>query len=286
MMTKQAKGSDAATTTGTESAVYASEASDKNDLLDRILPASIGDYVQLIKAHIVAGEEFIHSSLISKTLSVLFSFHILLLVTEIIAGINHRFASRQLLLLGAMLDFSDATNRRVANEFLQELLRIPPDHELDEHDNEVVIGDGINLGGDKDWAAAVSELAKKVHAAPGEFEEVVLRVVEELARPCRERTADYMQWLHCLAVISLLLENVQSFRWMHGKSIEPTEVLHSVLLPGVCILEKLPSLIFLFASVILSDVIHSFDWVVVVVIHSFISTFICVLGDNTMDVLL
>ncbi|OIT00996.1 PREDICTED: condensin complex subunit 3 [Nicotiana attenuata] len=200
-MEAHAKGSDAATTTGTESAVYASEASDKNDLLDRILPASIGDYVQLIKAHIVAG-------------------------------INHRFASRQLLLLGAMLDFSDATNRRVANEFLQELLHIPPYHELDEHDNEVVIGDGINLGGDKDWAAAVSELAKKVHAAPGEFEEVVLRVVEELARPCRERTADYRQWLHCFAVISLLLENVQSFRWMHGKSIEPTEVLHSVLLPG------------------------------------------------------
>ncbi|TMW94956.1 hypothetical protein EJD97_009578 [Solanum chilense] len=200
-MEAQAKGSEAATTMGTESAVYAAEASDKNDLLDRVLPASIGDYVELIKAHTVAG-------------------------------INYRFASRQLLLLGAMLDFSDITNRRVANGFLQELLHIPLDHELDEHDNEVVIGDGINLGGDKDWAAAVAELTRKVHSAPGEFEEVVLRVVEELARPCRERTADFMQWLHCLAVISLLLEHAQSFRWMHGKAIEPTEVLHSVLLPG------------------------------------------------------
>ncbi|PHT31168.1 hypothetical protein CQW23_27505 [Capsicum baccatum] len=200
-MEAQAKGSEAATTMGTESAVYAAEASDKNDLLDRVLPASIGDYVELVKAHTVAG-------------------------------INYRFASRQLLLLGAMLDFSDVTNRRVANGFLQELLHRPPDHEFDEHDNEVVIGDGINLGGDKDWAAAVAELTRKVHSAPGEFEEVVLRVVEELARPCRERTADFIQWLHCLAVISLLLEHAQSFRWMHGKAIEPTEVLHSVLLPG------------------------------------------------------
>ncbi|KAF3630803.1 hypothetical protein FXO38_26944 [Capsicum annuum] len=61
---------------------------------------------------------------------------------------------------------------------------------------------------------------------------IVLWVVEELDRPCRERTADFIQWLHCLAVISLLLEHAQSFRWMHGKAIEPTEILHSVLLPG------------------------------------------------------
>ncbi|CAN4126860.1 unnamed protein product [Withania somnifera] len=159
-MEAQAKGSEAATTMDTVSAVYAAEASDKNDLLDRVLPASIGDYVELVKAHTVAG-------------------------------INYRFASRQLLLLGVMLDFSDVTNRR--------------------HGNEVIIGDGINLGGDKDWAAAVAELTRKVHSAPGEFVEVVLQVVEELARSCRERTADFMQWLH---------------------SIEPTEVLHSVLLPG------------------------------------------------------
>lgn len=62
MITKQAKGSEAATTMGTESAVYAAEASDKNDLLDRVLPASIGDYVELIKGHTVAGEELVCSS--------------------------------------------------------------------------------------------------------------------------------------------------------------------------------------------------------------------------------
>lgn len=43
-------------TTGTESAVYASEASDKNDLLDNILPASISEYVDLVMAHIAAGK--------------------------------------------------------------------------------------------------------------------------------------------------------------------------------------------------------------------------------------
>lgn len=52
----QKKGSDAAMAMGTESAVYAEEASDNNDLIDRILPASVSDYVELVKAHIAAGE--------------------------------------------------------------------------------------------------------------------------------------------------------------------------------------------------------------------------------------
>ncbi|KAK6127457.1 hypothetical protein DH2020_038806 [Rehmannia glutinosa] len=195
------KGSDAAMTMGAESAVFAEEASDNNDLLDRILPASISEYVELVNAHIAAGP-------------------------------NYRFVSRQLLLLGAMLDFSDASNRKVASEFVQSLFHKALDHELDDNGNEVVIGDGFNLGGERDWAAAVAELAKKVHAATGEFEEVVLRVIEELARPCRERTADCKQWLHCLALIALLLENTSSFRHMQGRAIDPVEILHSLLLPG------------------------------------------------------
>ncbi|KAK9272196.1 hypothetical protein L1049_002567 [Liquidambar formosana] len=195
------KGSDAAATMGTEAAVYAAEATDNNDILERVLPATVSDYVELVEAHLVAGP-------------------------------NHRFASRQLLLLGAMLDFSDATNRKVASAFLQELLHRPLEHEVDESGNMVLIGDGINLGGDRDWADAVSGLARKVHAAAGEFEEVVVGVVEELARPCRERTADFMQWMHCLAVTGLLLENAKSFHWVQGKAIEPAELLHSLLLPG------------------------------------------------------
>ncbi|KAK3030600.1 hypothetical protein RJ639_039686 [Escallonia herrerae] len=193
-----AKGSDAATTMGTEAAVYAAEASDKNDLLERILPAAVSEYVELVKAHIVAGP-------------------------------NYRFTSRQLLLLGAMLDFSDATNRKVAGAFLNEMLHRPLEHEFDEDGNKVMIGDGIHFGGDKDWADAVSGLARKVHAVQGEFEEVVLGVVEELAQPCRERTADFMQWMHCLSVTGLILENINSFRWMQGKS---AELLQSLLLPG------------------------------------------------------
>lgn len=51
----QKKGSDAAMTMGTESTVYAEEASHNNDLLDQILPASVSDYVELVNAHIVAG---------------------------------------------------------------------------------------------------------------------------------------------------------------------------------------------------------------------------------------
>ncbi|XP_034710066.1 condensin complex subunit 3-like [Vitis riparia] len=197
----QERGSDAAATMGTEAAVYAAEASDNNDLLDRVLPAMVSDYVELVKAHLDAGS-------------------------------NYCFASRQLLLLGAMLDFSDATNRKVASGFVQELLHKPIEYEVDEDGNKVVMGDGVNLGGDREWADAVSGLARKVHAAVGEFEEVLLGVVEELAQPCRERTADFLHWMHCLSVTGLLLENAKSFRWMQGKSIEPDELLQSLLLPG------------------------------------------------------
>lgn len=41
--------------------------------------------------------------------------------------------------------------------------------------------------------------------------------------------------VHRLSVTGLLLENTKSFRWMLGKSIEPVELLPSLLLPGVCI---------------------------------------------------
>ncbi|KAL6225844.1 hypothetical protein ACLB2K_004693 [Fragaria x ananassa] len=200
-MAAQEKGSDAASTMGTEAAVYAAEATDNNDLLERILPATISDYIDLVKSHICAGS-------------------------------NYRFACRQLLLLGAMLDFSDTSNRKVASTFVLELLHKPFDHEVDEYGNMVVIGDGINLGGDRDWADAVYGLASKVHAASGEFEDVVLRVVEELAVPCRERTADFMQWMHCLAVFGLCLEKARSYHWIKGRAIEPAELLQSLLLPA------------------------------------------------------
>lgn len=197
----QVKGSEAATTTGTEAAVYASEASDKNDLLDAVLPSTVAEYVGLVKAHLSAGP----------------SYH---------------FASRQLLLLGGMLDFSDTMNRKVASSFLYELLIRPLEHEVDEDGNQIAIGDGVSLGGDREWAKAVSELAKKVHASIGEFETVIATIVEELARPCRERTADFMQWMHCLAVTGLLLENTSTLRSLKGKAIEPPELLQALLLPA------------------------------------------------------
>ncbi|WOL13772.1 condensin complex subunit 3 isoform X1 [Canna indica] len=197
----QVKGTDAATATGTEAVIYASEASDSNDLLEEILPPTISNFVDLVKAHLSAGS-------------------------------NYHFTSRQLLLLGAMLDFSDITNQKVASEFVHELLLRPLEYDVDEDGNKIVIGDGINLGGDREWARAVVELAKKVHASVGEFEAIVTEVIKDLAQPCRERTADYMQWLHCLAVTGLLLENIASLRTLQGKNIEPSELLHSLLLPG------------------------------------------------------
>ncbi|XP_010670110.2 uncharacterized protein LOC104887214 isoform X1 [Beta vulgaris subsp. vulgaris] len=197
----QEKGSDAAATTGTEAAVYAAESSDSSELLEKVLPATVSDYVELAQVHITAGA-------------------------------NYRFASRQLLLLGALLDFSDATIRRIASTFVQDLLHKPLEYEIDCSGNKIVIGDGISLGGDRDWADAVVRLVKKVHAADGEFEEVTLQVVAELARPCRERSADFIEWLHCLAVVGLVLENTKSLHWLQGKAIEPIELLNALLLPG------------------------------------------------------
>lgn len=43
-------------TSGTETAVYASEASDSNDLLEKILPESVSEYIELVKTHIAAGK--------------------------------------------------------------------------------------------------------------------------------------------------------------------------------------------------------------------------------------
>ncbi|MQM06416.1 hypothetical protein Taro_039241, partial [Colocasia esculenta] len=197
----QAKGSDAAATMGAEAAVYASEASVSNDLLENVLPETISDYVELVKAHLSAGP-------------------------------NYRFSSRQLLLLGAILDFSDATNRKAASGFVHQLLCRPIEHEIDDDGNEIIFGDGINLGGEREWSRAVSGLAKKVHASVGEFEEVIVAVIKELACPCRERSAAMMDWMHCLAVTGLLLETVDSYWCLQGKAIEPTELLHSLLLPA------------------------------------------------------
>lgn len=216
---------------GTEAAVYASEASDNNDLLDGILPVTVSDYVDLVKAHLSAGERL--SSLFLNISQAFWLNKLLNLILCDFPGPNYRFASRQLLLLGAMLDFSDTTNRKVASSFVHDLLLRPLENEVDDDGNKIIIGDGISLGGDREWAKAVSELARKVHASTGEFETVITSVVEELASPCRERTADFMQWMHCLSVTGMLLENIESLRGLHGKVIEPSEILQSLLLPGV-----------------------------------------------------
>ncbi|KAJ4754088.1 Condensin complex subunit 3 [Rhynchospora pubera] len=197
----QAKGTDAATTTGTEAALYASEASDKNDLLEGVLPGSISDYVALVKAHLSAGP-------------------------------NYHFVSRQLLLLGTLLDFSDSNNRKTASAFLRDLLLVPPESETDELGNEISVGDGLTLGGDREWARAMSELAKKVHASTGEFEVVLTGVIEDRARPCRERTASFTEWMHCLSLIGFLLENIDGLWMLRGKAIGASELLNSLLLPA------------------------------------------------------
>lgn len=211
---------------GGEAAVHAAEALNCNDLLENILPATVSNYISLVKVHIDAGRK----SFITHSKYVL---DLCVLILAVLSGTNYRFVTRQLLLVGTMLDFSDATNRNTAATFVRSLLQHPPEREVDNHGNVVDLVDGINLGGDKEWANAVSMLARKVHSAAGEFEDAVLQVIEELARPCRERAADFIQWIHCLTVTGLLLENTKSYYLLQGKAIDPEDLLRSLLLPGV-----------------------------------------------------
>lgn len=110
---------------------------------------------------------------------------------------------------------------------------MPPECEKDEFGNEISVGDGLSLGGDREWARAMSELAKKVHASTGEFEEVLTGIVEEQAKPCRERTANFTEWMHCLSLIGFLLENIDGLWILRGKAIGGSELLNSLLLPAV-----------------------------------------------------
>eukprot|EP00250_Pteridium_aquilinum_P000880 c11059_g1_i1 orf=140-3382(+) len=194
----QAKGHDAAITGGAQAAINAAAATEKNELLDCVLPSTMTEYVQLVKAHLNAGPP-------------------------------SQFVARQLLLIGKYMDFSDATNRKVAGTFLHEIMCLPAGHF---EENEILLGDGLSLGGDKQWSRAVAELTWKVHEAPQEFEKMVSDVVAELGRPCREGGATVMQWINCLAAAGFFLENIESLQQLTGRAIEAHELLGGLLLPA------------------------------------------------------
>ena len=54
-MIEQEKGFDATATMGTEGVVYAAEALDGIDLLERPFPAMVSNYVELVKTHLDAS---------------------------------------------------------------------------------------------------------------------------------------------------------------------------------------------------------------------------------------
>ena len=54
-MIEQERGFDATATMGTEGVVYAAEALDGNDLLERAFPAMVSNYVELVKTHLDAS---------------------------------------------------------------------------------------------------------------------------------------------------------------------------------------------------------------------------------------
>lgn len=91
----------------------------------------------------------------------------------------------------------------------------------------------MKTGRHTDWAAAVAEFAVKVYSEQGEFEKVVAEAVSRLGQPCRDGGAEASQWLHCLAVTSLLLERLMSLHQLVGCEIGSQEILDALLLPAV-----------------------------------------------------
>lgn len=91
------------------------------------------------------------------------------------------------------------------------------------------------LSGNTEWAAAVSEFAGKVYSEQGEYEKVLAEAISRLGQPCRDGGAEPSQWLHCLAVTSLLLEKIMSLRQLAGCAIESQEIVDALLIPAVSI---------------------------------------------------
>ncbi|CAK9882254.1 unnamed protein product [Sphagnum jensenii] len=197
----QVKRSEAASTGGAQATVYAAVAADNVEALEMILPPTVAAYVGLVNAHLCAGPQ-------------------------------HRFAARQLLLLANLLDFSDSANHKAAGTLVHSLLQEESSERgiASETDPDVVIGDALSLGRDKEWADAVARLAVQVHAEQGEYEKVTTDAIVVLGQPCREGGAQVSQWLHCLAVTSLLLEHLKSIQWLSGCAIGAQEIVDALLL--------------------------------------------------------
>ncbi|CAM6036363.1 unnamed protein product [Sphagnum compactum] len=197
----QVKRSEAASTGGAQATVYAAVAADNVEALEMILPPTVAAYVGLVNAHLCAGPQ-------------------------------HRFAARQLLLLANLLDFSDSANHKAAGTLVHSLLQEESSERgiASETDPDVVIGDALSLGRDKEWADAVARLAVQVHAEHGEYEKVMTDAIVVLGQPCREGGAQVSQWLHCLAVTSLLLEHLKSIQWLSGCAIGAQEIVDALLL--------------------------------------------------------
>eukprot|EP00898_Chlorokybus_atmophyticus_P007975 jgi/Chlat1/8179/Chrsp76S07654 len=187
--------SKAATSTGAEAAVAAAAADEKHTLLEEILPATVAELVDLIKQHTAAGPDCL-------------------------------FASRQLLQLLSCYDFADGTSRRAGTQFLVGLLK---DVTLD--------ADPI-----RHWLRAQYDAIKHVLGDQAALVEELMKIAEEL-RNTRDGAATWSsqqaevdsckQWVRCLQVTSLLLEDVSSTRSLKCSTMSPSELLKSVLLTAV-----------------------------------------------------
>lgn len=144
------------------------------------------------------------------------------------SGQHYQFTCQQLLKLGKLLDFTDTSSRKIAGVLLQNLLL----GGIYSPENEEHVGDG-GIAGDKEWEEAIVDFGKSVHAAPGEWITVMIELVEKLGRPCREGGAYPLQWLKCLNMAGLLLQDMDSACQLVGSVIEPTELVDALLLSAV-----------------------------------------------------
>ncbi|KAK9811687.1 hypothetical protein WJX72_008386 [[Myrmecia] bisecta] len=193
------KGRAAAATSGANARVEAAAAGERLEALEAALPETVSALMELAVAHAAAGEE-------------------------------HRFATRQLLHIAARcVDLTDAAGRKAAADMVQKLLR------------------EASSGSDRRWDAALVEVARHVYSSHAELAEAMLGAIAEmyarwqLGEPsdAADGEANAAQWVQCLSVASLLLQQVPSARVALALDSLPagcTSIadLHSLLfMPGV-----------------------------------------------------
>lgn len=157
------------------------------------------------------------------------------------SGPEFLFAARKILDLSEFLDFVDSSGRKSASVLVEYIFSgaestktVQESTTANPNQIELV----LNLAGDQKFKKSAGNFALRVFPTPEEFVENISKILGDLLGKLREEKGgnegeNVLTFLKCLVGVDLLLSNVFSLRKILGSSIQPEEILHSLLLPGV-----------------------------------------------------